>query len=409
MKKLTFCLLCSSVILGLHTGNLHAQEAWQRDKTTQVVEYPEMYFLNDTQTDIISLYLMDRNLGASTNDASKTGSMGDYYQWGRDADGHQKIGSGSFNLVSDNGNLPVAYSEYASNRAKYAGKYFIRPDETTTTYPADWSDNAGSVVPYSNHNKLWVGLNGENNPCPAGYRIPTNEEWRAILQFPSDNITPDLVDFDQSGIYGADADGTIKGKYQKVAGGVWTIMNNIVLKNKKTATPEDESVVPYLEIDFNGNKYTFPMAGRRKIDPGYNTTLYQRNLGYYWTSSFYEQSEPAYLGALRVYIHHNSGLGINARTWPLYGHSVRCVRKAGEVATAVNEIQQDGISFSYKSGLITVTGAPEGSVLNVFDVQGRQIVADKSANSPIEVGYKGLAIIRLTRGNVDKSVKLMLR
>ena len=29
------------------------------------------------------------------------------------------------------------------------------------------------------NNDLWQGVNGTNNPCPAGYRLPTREEWEA--------------------------------------------------------------------------------------------------------------------------------------------------------------------------------------------------------------------------------------
>jgi uncharacterized protein (TIGR02145 family) len=31
------------------------------------------------------------------------------------------------------------------------------------------------------NDNLWQGLNGVNNPCPSGYRLPTETEWNAEL------------------------------------------------------------------------------------------------------------------------------------------------------------------------------------------------------------------------------------
>ena len=28
---------------------------------------------------------------------------------------------------------------------------------------------------------LWQGVNGYNNPCPTGFRIPTSAEWQAEI------------------------------------------------------------------------------------------------------------------------------------------------------------------------------------------------------------------------------------
>jgi hypothetical protein len=37
--------------------------------------------------------------------------------------------------------------------------------------PYDW------LIPQDN--TLWQGVNGTNNPCPLGYRLPTDAEWEA--------------------------------------------------------------------------------------------------------------------------------------------------------------------------------------------------------------------------------------
>lgn len=104
---------------------------------------------------------MDRNLGASRVATSSTdaASYGDLYQWGRGSDGHQLRNSPTTPSLSS--------SDQPGN-----GNFII-----LTNTPYDWR------VP-GNPN-LWQGVNGINNPCPSGYRLPTGEEW--INEFQSWN------------------------------------------------------------------------------------------------------------------------------------------------------------------------------------------------------------------------------
>ena len=97
---------------------------------------------------------MDRNLGASQVATSSTdaASYGDLYQWGRLADGHQcrtSATTGNLSSVDQpaNGNYIIASSPY------------------------DWRSPQNT--------NLWQGVNGINNPCPSGYRIPTESEINA--------------------------------------------------------------------------------------------------------------------------------------------------------------------------------------------------------------------------------------
>jgi hypothetical protein len=98
---------------------------------------------------------MDRNLGAAQVAKSSTdaNAYGDLYQWGRGADGHQSRTSGTTSTLS-NTDVPGH------------ANFIIAPNS-----PYDWRSQ--------HNNNLWQGVNGINNPCPSGYRLPTEAEWNA--------------------------------------------------------------------------------------------------------------------------------------------------------------------------------------------------------------------------------------
>jgi hypothetical protein len=99
---------------------------------------------------------MDRNLGATQAATSSTDSLayGDLYQWGRAADGHQCRNSATTTTLSSTdepGHDDFITSGFGSNY--------------------DWRS--------PQNDNLWQGANGINNPCPSGYRLPTNAELDA--------------------------------------------------------------------------------------------------------------------------------------------------------------------------------------------------------------------------------------
>jgi hypothetical protein len=98
---------------------------------------------------------MDRNLGASQVATSSTdaASYGDLYQWGRGTDGHQIRTSATTATLSST-NQPVDGKFILINLGNY-----------------DWRS--------PQNDNLWQGVNGVNNPCPTGFRIPTDTEWDA--------------------------------------------------------------------------------------------------------------------------------------------------------------------------------------------------------------------------------------
>jgi len=103
---------------------------------------------------------MDRNLSASQVATSSTdaAAYGDLYQWGRAADGHESRTSA---ITSTLATTPVPNGGNA-----WDGKFI-----TSNVSPYDW------LTPQDN--TLWQGVSGTNNPCPAGYRLPTDAEWQA--------------------------------------------------------------------------------------------------------------------------------------------------------------------------------------------------------------------------------------
>ena len=100
---------------------------------------------------------MDRNLGAKevASSSSDVESFGDLYQWGRGKDGHQLRTSSTTTILSST-DIP-AHNKFIIADIFYSG----------TNYD-DWR--------LSQNNNLWQGVNGVNNPCPSGFRIPTENE-----------------------------------------------------------------------------------------------------------------------------------------------------------------------------------------------------------------------------------------
>ena len=96
---------------------------------------------------------MDRNLGATQVATSSTdvNSYGDLYQWGRRSDGHQCRNS-------------ATTPDLSSTNTPGHGNFIIAPSS-----PFDWRSPQNI--------DLWQGVNGVNNPCPSGYRLPTEAQW----------------------------------------------------------------------------------------------------------------------------------------------------------------------------------------------------------------------------------------
>jgi uncharacterized protein (TIGR02145 family) len=167
---------------------------------------------------------LDRNLGATRvatayNDSS---AYGDYYQWGRLYDGHQVVTSdvtftGSSGDVPNNGGLFIA----------------------TTTSPYNWRN--------SQNNNLWQGVNGTNNPCPTGFRLPTQTEWVSL--FSVEGITNSATAFSSS-LKLPGAGGRYSGD-----GGLTSAGNGIYWSSSLVSTNIIFMAINYLYVTTNSSGY----------------------------------------------------------------------------------------------------------------------------------------------------------
>lgn len=113
---------------------------------------------------------MDRSLGASqiATSSSDADALGDLYQWGRGTDGHEKRTSGTTSTLATTDNPGH-------------GDFII-----INAFPYDWRN--------PQNDNLWQGVSGTNNPCPSGYRLPTEAEWEAERASWSSNNTAGAFD-----------------------------------------------------------------------------------------------------------------------------------------------------------------------------------------------------------------------
>jgi hypothetical protein len=118
------------------------------------------------------LEFMCHNLGADESKDPFTYNSdiaGDIYQWGRNTDGHEKRSSERTTLLATTG---------TPNH-----NYFIM-DATSdwtsvATKNALWGD--GSLEPQNTDSAPFNPKKGLNDPCPAGWKVPSGKQWTSIF------------------------------------------------------------------------------------------------------------------------------------------------------------------------------------------------------------------------------------
>jgi len=196
------------------------------------------------------------NLGANTNldpytyvsngDNVDYDIKGSLYQWGRPSDGHQLRNSATTSTQSTT-DVP--------GHAKFI------------TGSTNWRNPA--------NNALWGATKTANDPCPAGYRVPTQAEWGSIF-----------------------SGGTTSGASGTATNNTWTWTGN----GYKV-----------------GSSLYLPAAGFRSISGTLSTI---GSYGYYWSSTPVDgmYSDVPYFSSSTVYINNTSYIAS--------GFSVRCVKDA---------------------------------------------------------------------------------
>jgi uncharacterized protein (TIGR02145 family) len=180
-KNITLSLMAIAL---LGCGSSSTNDSPTNESTTPDGNQPQVQEVTETNLvsfkgleyeKIVSPYTgkiwLDRNLGASQVCIAMddTECFGDYYQWGRAADGHEK----SLNAVSQN--LATDVSNSGTNGFIITGNQtpndWASVDSDGSLRSANWSKTDGSVI------------------CPTGFRVPTIQEINDETQDVTNQVT----------------------------------------------------------------------------------------------------------------------------------------------------------------------------------------------------------------------------
>ena len=243
------------------------------------------------------------------NDA---GDLGDLYQWGRIADGHEHIvwtknalrenafGSGTSSSVSRNKDLQEYTSTGQINEnTDFYGKFI-------SDASGDWGTEAsGNSDLWGNNSNIrslgapaalsaWSERGKPNNPCPNGWYVPSRY---------------DLSDIHNNN--GNEDAGTSSTVSPFNGNNTWEVRN----------TQDNTNAAGGIIItNSNGEKLFLPNMGHRSLESG--ASFSNSAFHYYWSST-YNGTGTAYI----MYIYNSNIMAGKGGSSRAFGFSVRCVKE----------------------------------------------------------------------------------
>jgi uncharacterized protein (TIGR02145 family) len=243
------------------------------------------------------LNFMCHNLGANENlnpfewvtgnaDGSG-GTLGHLYQWGRYHDGHEVRNKAH----ATSGHPTVAQYNTAVSNFKSSGtpinynQFYTRYNTNYYDWVSDTPDNDASNYRWgsSTDNNTSTTPKGPNDPCPAGWKVPSYRQWRSIF-FTDPASVDDGVGY----------------PYGSATANTWT----------RTGTWDTSG--GYMV----GDALYLPAAGCRYYDGVLSNV---GGGGYYWSSTWYSKNQSYNLTFYSSEVYPGY---VNSR---VFGFSVRCV------------------------------------------------------------------------------------
>ena len=273
------------------------------------------------------------------NDAA---DLGDFYQWGRVADGHQHVVWSKDPTTRANQIIPTTgYPNGTSgvvNRddGVYVFKHYGQIDNSVTTHYGIFIANSNGWRNLTGVADLWgngdtqrntapVSFNGAsptwtvnarvNNPCPDGWRVPTNYEFWDMFRGDGSNLPP------------ATSATPILNPF---------VYNPLTDNNQwelRPAQPASNSCGAVIITNTSGESLIWPATGLRSS----GSLMVSPNGGYLWTSICFSATNGSanmisFIAPNQLVMTYQQGTGAAG------GMPVRCVKNEPMVCTAVTGV-----------------------------------------------------------------------